>query len=93
MLATHPDLLEDLGDQIPAAERSFGVRQTVLERMETPAIDLPEFEYVSSAEAIEALLEFKTISPGIEGRLGMSLGRDASPGSRTCHSGCGRPTG
>lgn len=35
---------------------------------------LPEFEYVSLAELIEELLEFNTISPGIERRLRDELG-------------------
>jgi hypothetical protein len=56
-----------------------GAESPVEERPGTAAIDLPEFEYVSSPELIEELMEFKTISPGIEGRLRDE--RDASPGS------------
>ncbi len=80
MQVIHPDLSGDLGDQILAAELSFGIRRPVddwpgrLERMETAVIDLSEFEYVSSAELIEELLEFKTISPGFERRLRDELG-------------------
>jgi hypothetical protein len=80
MQLIHPDLLGDLGDQILAAEPSFGIRQPVddrpgrLERMGSAAIDLPEFEYVSSAELIEELMEFKTISPCFEHRLRDELG-------------------
>jgi hypothetical protein len=80
MQVIYPNLLGDLGDQILAAKPSFGIRRPVdgcpgrLERMETAALDLPEFEYISSAELIEELLEFKTISPGIERRLRDALG-------------------
>ena len=80
MQITLPGLLGDLGDQVLAAEPSFGIRQPVVdrpgrpERMGSAAIDLPEFEYVSSAELIEELMEFKTISPGIERRLRDELG-------------------
>jgi hypothetical protein len=80
MQAIYPDLLGDLGDQILAAKPSFGIRRPVddrpgrLDRMETAALDLPEFEYVSTAELIEELLEFTTVSPGIERRLRDELG-------------------
>ncbi len=79
MQATHLDLLGDLGDQIPAAELSFGIRQPVdyhSRRLERKAavIDPPEFEYVSPAELMEVLLEFTTVSPHVESWLRDELG-------------------
>src|SRR5271169_2601246 len=80
MQVIYPSLLGDLGDQILASKPSFGIRRPVgdrprpLERMETAALDLPESEYVSSAELIEELMDFKTISPGFERRLRDELG-------------------
>jgi len=80
MQVIYPDLLDDLSDQILASESSFGIRRPANdrpgrpERMQKAAFDLPECEYVSSAELIEDLLEFKTISPGFERRLKDELG-------------------
>lgn len=80
MQAIYREPLGDFGNQILAGEQIFEVCRPVNDRparpqpMETAAIDLPEFEYVSSAELIEELLEFKTISPGFERRLRDELG-------------------
>lgn len=56
MQATHPHLFGDLGDQIPAALLSLGIRGPIDDRPErlqrkAAAISLPEFDYISPAEA------------------------------------------
>ena len=62
MHATHPDLLGDLGDQIPATDLSFGIRRPVhdrpgrWERKETAAADYSEFEDVCPVDLIDELM-------------------------------------
>lgn len=69
MRVIHPELLVDLGDQIPAVELTLGIRRAVddhpgrLEQM-SAVIDLSEFEYVSWAELMEESMELVTVSPG-----------------------------
>lgn len=80
MQAIYPEPLGDFGNQILVGEQIFDVCRPVNDRparpqpMETATIDPPESEYVSSAELIEELLEFRTLSPGLERRLKDELG-------------------
>ena len=55
MQATHQHLFGDLGDHIPAALLSLGIRGPINDRPEwlqrkAAAINLPEFDYIGQAE-------------------------------------------
>lgn len=63
MQVIHPDMLGDLGDQMPAAERALGTRQPVDNRsrhiaQNSAVINPLEFEYVSPSERMRELMEF-----------------------------------